>query len=396
MTIRSTFRRFALSTMLLAVPLDAALAQEGTAVADRLKAALATQGVAISFTEVTGDASSMVLKGVSIRPAGEQEGVTIGDITLTGVTDTGGGYLIERLETTPFSMSEQGVTVDLSPLVVTGMNIPAEGETDPLASIMLYQSVDLDKLSVKLADKTAFAMEGMGFRITPPAEGQPMQFTGGAEKLSGDLSLVGDPRARAVIDALGYQTLNGNIQMAGSWQPADGRMELARYDISIEDAGTFGMTFDLGGYTLEFIKSLQDLQKQMAEAPKGGDSSAQGLAMLGLMQQITVSGASIRFDDDSLTGKVIDYLAKQQGASASDIVNQAKAVVPFMLAQLNNPEFATQVTEAVGAFLDDPRSLEIVAAPPAPVPFAQLMAGAMGNPADLTGTLGVKVIANQP
>lgn len=396
MTIhRSTFRRFTLSTMFLALTLDAALAQGGAAIADRLKAAMAAQGLSIGWSAVTGDASSMVLKDVSIKPAAEQDGLEIGDVTLTGVTEKDGGYRIEKVETAPFSTSAEGMTLDLSPLVVTGVNIPAEGAADPLSSIMLYQSLELANLSVKVADRTAFTLEGLGAEITQPADGTPMQFTGAADRFSGDLSLVSDPQAKAVIDALGYQNVSGRIDMAGGWEPTGGRLALSQYDVIIDDAGTFGMTFDVGGYTTDFIKSMQELQKKMTAAPEGGDDSARNLAMLGLMQQLTVNGASLRFDDDSLTGKVLDYLAGQQGASASDIANQAKAVVPFMLAQLNNPDLAAEVTAAVGAFLDSPMSIEIALAPAAPVPFAQLMAGAMANPVDLTRTLGVKVTANQ-
>jgi hypothetical protein len=119
------------------------------------------------------------------------------------------------------------------------------------------------------------------------------------------------------------------------------------------------------------------------------------MAMLGLMQQLTLHAASIRFDDDSLTKKVLDYLGKQQGMSGSDIANQAKAIVPFLTAQLNNPDLSAQITTAVNAFLDNPQNIEVAAAPTSPVPFALIMAGAMSNPLDLTKTLGVKVTANQ-
>jgi hypothetical protein len=81
--------------------------------------------------------------------------------------------------------------------------------------------------------------------------------------------------------------------------------------------------------------------------------------------------------------------------SAKDIANQAKAILPFALAQLNNPELTAQVSAAVGKYLDDPQSLEISAEPAASVPFALIMAGAMTNPLDLPKTLGVKVTANE-
>ncbi len=98
---------------------------------------------------------------------------------------------------------------------------------------------------------------------------------------------------------------------------------------------------------------------------------------------------------DSLTGKVLDYVARQQGMKAKDIANQAKAIVPFGMAQLNNPELTKQVTAAVSTYLDNPKSIEIAARPASPVPFALIMAGAMSNPQDLTKTLGVGVKANE-
>ena len=396
MTIhRRTFRKLAFSTFLLAIPLNPALAQDATAVADRLKAAAAVQGVDLSWTGVTGDASSMVLQGLTVKPSGETEGLALGDVTLSGVSEDAGAYHIETLTTSPFSKTEEGMTFEMSPFVINGLTIPAEGETDPIAAIAMYESAELASMTVKQGDKTAFAMEGLGFELTAPEDGKPLEFSGAAENFTADLTLIEDAQSKAALEAMGYQTINGSFEMAGSWQPTDGRLALSQYDISVEDAGTFGITFDFGGYTLDFIKSMQELSKKAASQPEGGDNSATGMAMLGLMQQLTINGASVRFDDDSLTGKVLDYYAKQQGVSAADIANQAKAIVPFLTGQLGNPELAAQITAAVNAYLDDPQSIEIAGAPPAPVPVALIMAGAMSNPLELTKTLGVTVTANQ-
>ena len=391
----STLRRLAFSTILLTIPFNSAVAQDANAIADRLKAAIAKQGINITWSGVTGDASSMVLEGVAVAPVGETEKLEIGNVTLEGVTEDGGSYSVETVTTAPFSKTEDGVTVDASEFVISGMTIPAENETDALASMMMYEGADLAHLTVKVAGKTAFAMENLGFEMTKPVDGAPLAFTGAAEKFSADLTLIEDAQSKAAIEALGYQNITGFFELEGSWQPEDGRIALSQYDISVENAGTYGMTFDFGGYTLDFIKSLQDIQKKMAAQPEGADSSASGMAMLGLMQQLTLHAASIRFDDDSLTKKVLDYLGKQQGMSGSDIANQAKAIVPFLTAQLNNPDLSAQITTAVNAFLDDPQNIEVAAAPTSPVPFALIMAGAMSNPLDLTKTLGVKVTANQ-
>ncbi|ESW68397.1 hypothetical protein X773_29230 [Mesorhizobium sp. LSJC285A00] len=395
MTIqRSTLKTLAFSTFLLTLPLNAAFAQD-TAVADRLKAALAVQGVDITWTGVTGDNSSMVLQGVSVKPAAEKESLPIGDVKLEGVTEANGGFDVATITTSAFEHSKDGVTLNLTPFVIHDANIPAEGATGPLGSMMIYKSAELENLTVKVADKTAFSVDGLAVQITPPADGKAMEFSATTEKFNADLTLVDDAKSKEAIEALGYQNISGNIEIGGTWQPSDGKMDLSKYDISVENAGTLGMTFGLGGYTVDFVKSLQEMQKKMAAQPEGADNSAQGMALLGLLQQLSFNSASIRFDDDSLTGKVLEYVGKQQGMSGKDIANQAKAIVPFGMAQLNNPELTAEVTAAVSKYLDDPKSLEISAEPPAAVPFALIMAGAMSNPADLTKTLGVHVKANE-
>lgn len=391
---RSAVGKLALSTFLLTIPFGSAFAQDATAVADRLKEVAAKQGITLGWSNVTGDASSMVIEGATIKLTPEDQALPIGKLTLSGITEDNGAYVVETLSTDPFNTTDGGVTLDVSAVEIGELRLPADGSTDPLDTIMVYQTAELASFSVKMADKTAFEMTGLGMEITPPADGKPMEFGGAVEKFTADLTLIDDPQSKAVVEALGYQTINGFMEMAGSWQPADGQMALSQYDISVDNVGTLGMTFDIGGYTLEFIKSMQDLSKKMAENP-GGDNNANNMAMLGLMQQLTIASASIRFDDDSITNKVLDYVGSQQGVSGKDIANQAKAIVPFLTGQLNNPELAAQISAAVNAYLDDPQNIEIAAEPSSPVPVAAIAAGAMSNPMDLTKTLGVKVTANQ-
>ncbi len=397
MTIhRSALRTFALSSLLVAVPFHAALAQDAAAVGERLKAVLAGQGIELTWSGISGDASEMVISNATFTVTGVPDKTTLGDVTLSEITEDNGAYTIGTVTLPNYSMTEDGATVDITGISLTGLKLPAEGDTDPIAALMLYETADMENLTVRMGDKFPFSMKQLHFEITPPTDGQPMEFSGAAEKFTADLSLVDDAESKKTIQALGYETISGYFELAGSWQPTDGRLELSQYDISFENAGTLGFTFDLGGYTPAFIKSMQEMQKNMANQPGGADNSAQGLAMLGLMQQLTFHSASLRFDDDSLTGKVLDFLAAQQGIKGADLANQAKAIVPFLMAQLNNPELTTQVTAAVSAYLDEPKNIQVSAEPENGVPFAVIMAGAMSpSPQDLTKTLGVTVTANE-
>lgn len=393
--LRNLSAKLALSTFLVSALAGAATAQEAAKVADHFKAILSGQSIDLTWEGISGGGSDFVLNGVSFAPMGETDRLKIGDLNFKGVAEADGGYTVETISTNAYSLTKDGATVDISPFTLTGVVLPADTNDDPIKRLLFYEQADLDSFSVKMGDKPVFGLQKLHVDVTPPEEGKAMEFAGSAEKFSGDLSLVDDPQAKAVIEALGYQNISGSFEMEGSWQPTDGRMGLAQYDITIDDAGTLGLTFDLGGYTPAFIKSLQDMQKQMAAAPEGADKSAQGLAMLGLMQQLVFYTASVRYDDDSLTTKLLDFFAKQQGLSAADLANQVKALVPFGMAQLNNPELTAQVTTAVSKFLDEPKSIEINAEPAQPVPFALIMAGGMSAPQDLPKTLGVSVTANE-
>ena len=405
--IMNKYKHFArllvIASTILAASSASSFAQDASVVAERLKAMAAEQGMDMTWSSVSGDASEMVLEGVTIKPLGETDALPVGKLTLSGVADLNGGYSIDRLTTSPFSRSDGDVAVSLSPFVMSGIRIPATDATDAMSAMMgSYEHAELASMSVTIKGSPAFEMRGLGFSMTAPDGGKPMEFTGAAESFNVDLALVEDPKTKDIINALGYDALEGSFKMAGTWQPSDGRWSLSQYDISFDDAGTIGTTLDFGGFTPEVVKSIRELSAKMAEAGDGADNTAGQMAMLGLMQQVKFNSVSLRFDDASLTNKVIGLVAQMQGQKPADIVNLAKATVPFGMMALNNPDATAQVSNAVNTYLDNPKSIEIAAEPPAPVPFAMIMATAMSNPNDVATTanalwkmLGLTVRANQ-
>lgn len=403
-TRNAALRRLAFSATLLAFSFNPAAAQDISAVAERIKASAAAQGTVLEWTGVTGDASSMVLEGVSAKATNMDAALMLGDVTLSGIVEDNGGYRVETTTTSPISTTSEGVTFDMSPVVIRGWYIPGENSTDPLADLSLYEGVEMASASVKMADKTVFSLTGLSASITPPSAGKPLDFTASVASFSGDLSGVTDPQTKAMVEAFGYETINGTYNAVGSWNPTHGRMAITQNDFTVENAGKFGFTADVGGYTLDFVKSMQDLQKKMAAQPaEEPTNSAAEMEMLGLMQQLSLHGATIRFDDASLTGRILDFVARQQGQKREDVVNLAKAGLPFALMQLQLPDLAAAISPAVNAYLDAPGSIEIKAAPPQPVPFTLIGGAAMANPDDPGATakaiwsmLGVTVTANQP
>ena len=77
-----------------------------------------------------------------------------------------------------------------------------------------------------------------------------------------------------------------------------------------------------------------------------------------------------------------------------DVVNQAKAILPFLLAQIGAPQLGSMISGAVSEYLDNPQSLRVSARPAEPMPFSLLMAGAMASPQALADQIGLEVVAN--
>ncbi|TGS31662.1 hypothetical protein EN823_15380, partial [bacterium M00.F.Ca.ET.180.01.1.1] len=100
--------------------------------------------------------------------AAEKEALPISDVKLEGVSEADGGFDIATVSTSAFSRTQDDVTLILSPFIIHDMKVPAEGNTDPLGSLMMYKSAELSNMTVKKGEKTAFSMDGLAVEITPP------------------------------------------------------------------------------------------------------------------------------------------------------------------------------------------------------------------------------------
>lgn len=392
-TLGAGIRLLLTSSALSLALAGSAYALDGNVVAERLKSTYAKQGGTLSFESVTTDGSNIVLKGTKVGAAGVDEQFTAGEITLRNVTETDrGGFRIETLALADGAHSIEEGTISVAGFEIGGLVLPPETSTDPLDGFLFYENAKIDKIDVTIDGKPFVELSDMLTTMSPLTKDAPVDFTSKIGSMNVDLTSTDDQETLKALTDLGYQKFSGRMDMTGSWNPSDGRMKADKMDFTLDDGGTFGMTFDISGYTMDFIKGLQDAQ---ALAEKSDDGDAAGMAMLGLMQQLTFNSASIRFDDASLTNKLLDYFAKQQGMERTDLINQSKMMVPMLAAQLKNANFAAQVSEAVGKYLDDPKSIEIRATPQSPVPMALLAATGYAQPETLVDTLGVTVMANQ-
>ncbi|NMG38397.1 hypothetical protein GRZ55_03970 [Chelativorans sp. ZYF759] len=368
-----------------------AQAQDMDAMLDRLQELLAEQAIDLDWDDAAIDGDSAVLTGVTA--AGPEGETPLGDIVISGVSETADGFRIDEMSMENYVHGEEDFSLEIDGAVLTGIILPSEeaAEDDRFGGFFYYETADIAELRASMAGEEVFVLNGLNVSVSPLVADQPMAFSATAENFEADLTGIEDEMTRQTLRRLGYEQVTGRLESTGSWTPEDGRLVLDRNDLTIDDGGTIGFALDITGYTAEFMRALSEVQRTMQD--REGDAAG-GMAAMGLMQQLNLASADIYFRDDALTGRVLELFAEDQGMRPQDVVNQAKAILPFLLAQIGAPQLGSMISGAVSEYLDNPQSLRVSARPAEPVPFSLLMAGAMASPQALADQIGLEVVAN--
>lgn len=373
-----------------------AFALDGADVLKKINAAYSAQGGEIAAKSVVVNGSTVTLSGVTVGAYGNKEQVfPIGDVTLEGVEEDHGGYNIEKMSFQNIEYAHENVAIDVTDIYMSGIVVPADTTTGNVDSLLFYDEAHSGPATVKVDGKEVASIEESSATMTRSEDKSTISFDVNASGFKADLAGVPDPKSKEALEKLNMQTLAGELTISGSWEVVPGTFSIDEYSIDLKDVGRLNMAFSFSGYTLNFIKSMQEAIKAQAANPnKEQADQAAGLAMLGLMQQLTFNSAEISFDDAGVTKRGIAYAASEQGTTADQLSQMIKGMVPIMMAQLNVPELQNAVSEAVNTYVDDPKNFTISAEPAKPVPFPMIMGAAMGAPNTIPQVLGVKVTAN--
>lgn len=375
---------------------SSAFALDGADVLAKLNALYALQGGKVEAASTAVEGTNVKLTGVTISVAGmDGKSFPLGDVTLENVEEDDDGYNIEKIAFPNISTTQEGVTFTAEEISIGGVYIPYEPKAGTIDSMMLYESFGTGAMTATKDGKQIFALESIEGNLTTAEDQSKFDFDATVSGINVDLTSAPDPKAQEAISALGLQTIKGEVTMKGSWTLADGKLELNEYAFDFENVGRLDVKFSLSGYTLDFIKAMQDAVKASEANPdKAAGQQALGMSMMGLAQQLIYNGASIRFDDAGITAKALDFAGKQQGVDGKQMAQSLKGMMPMMLGAMNMPDLQKQIEAAVGTYLDDPKSLMVSANPAQPLPAPQIMGAAMGDPANLVKTLNVQVTAN--
>lgn len=391
---KRTIRAFAASTALSLVLGGAAMAADANAVAERIKALYTKQGGELNFSEVTADGDDVLLKGASIKlPTVSKGAVPLGDITLENVQDTPeGGYSIEKIAVADMDFPAEGADkndqASIKGISMENVILPSEKAEGPLSQMIFYDKMKIDEVAVGTPGRDGALIKGMEVTLNSANKAEKIDYA----LTIADIDATFDKDGKNPLAPLDISALKGSINSKGTWQPTAGNATLDQFEIDANDLGKINLTGAIEGYDLSFVEALQKTQANMAKAD--AEKDAAGLAFLGLAEQLSLKNLSIRFDNETLTQKLLDYYGKQQGADGKQLGEQLKMMVPLMATQLKNPEFAQQLKTAAEKYFDDPKSLTVSASPDQSVSFASIVATASLDPTKIIQLLKIGVEAN--
>ncbi len=398
-------RTLSVATALTVIFAGSAYALDGNDVAKRLQARFEEQGTKIAFGKVETDGTTVTLRDTKVTvPNSEIGELPVGDIVLKDVAEDGkGAYTAETATFQDFSKTDDKTKIDVKGIEIGKIYLAADNEEDVIAKMMAYQTFKVDSLVVAEDGQEMANIKDISAKSSAYTKGTPMTYEFGVKSIDLDIEKMEEVRKKSEAESgeatpnpmldLGYKQLKMAITSTGSWEPEKGDLVMDKMEFDVADLGKFDTTLKLGGYDTKFIKAIQEANKKLADSGENNDAAT--MAMLGLMQQLSIGGISFRYDDASLTPKLLEYYGKQQGISSEDMVNQIKGIAPLMVGYLGHADFAIQATTALNAYLDDPKSLTIAAKPDAPVSFALIAATATADPKKIIDLLAVKLTANQ-
>lgn len=359
----------------------------GNDVADAFLTVLdAKEGTVESYGSVDASGDTVTISDIVITSEDDDDArVTIASTELSGgAVQENGRLKLSGLGLTNLTLAADDGGMTLANMTVTDLLLPSaeEMEADKAPLGPGYRTFEATSIRIRDEDGELADIARVASSIDQMDGDWP---TAGSFSVTGatiDVKQLEAKEGKSLRD-LGYDTLTLDLTGSGAWDPEAATLRIPELKIDAENAASLTLSLALGGVTRDVVAQLND---KAAKKPQEA---------MGILQNVTIESARIRVDDASLTGRVLDQEAGKAGVPREAYVAGITGGLPIMLGMLQNKELEAQVASAVTQFLTAPGSLELTAAPGAPVPVSQIMGTAMLAPQMIPQILSVGITANQ-
>lgn len=377
-----------------------ALALDARDFADKITATIGTlASVTVSVNDASVDGNNVILGGWTLSDVPGKDGeskLLETSVTFTNVVETdNGGYTADQALFENLDMDKDGIHLVISDVSVDDIQLFEDSTTNVLHMMRLYSGIKTGLINVAVEGSDVFKIDNISLTSEWNEDDSIMQSNYLVAGIYGDLTQIDDSKAQEFFTMLGLTNLFATIEGNSTWTLAEGIISVPQSSITIDDIGRLNIGLDLHGYTLEFVEKIYAISKEMADTNEDEYEAKSMQFLMGLVADLSFGSLSIRFDDDSVTDKLLDFFAEDAGMSRKGLISTIGQILPAMLGAMEIPELQVEITDGVMEYLLGPESLEIKAEPAEPVAFMALAAVAQ-NPSIAKSLLNISITANQP
>jgi hypothetical protein len=353
-------------------------APDAQKISDAFIAAAQARGEAkVTVESAKADGDNVTLSNVKM--VAKQGGdVTIPAIVIESpIERTSGGFTAASISFDAGKIVDEKTTISWDKGLFKDAIVPAPTEINSKAKITPFSNMEMSTISVVSTETPApITVDGVNVSLGDVVEGAPndgqLRVTG--VTIPGEV-LKSDEQTKDWVEQLGYDKLNFDVGIDGAYDNSKQSFTFRSISLDGKDVGKLVITGTFGGLPRDKLQDPDKLSELAATA--------------------TVDNAKIRFDNAGIVGRVIAMQAKQMGATPEQFVEQISGALPLLLSVVGNQGFQDRIAMAATAFLKDPQSLTITAAPGNPVPIMQIFGAASTAPQTLPDVLAVDIQANQ-
>jgi hypothetical protein len=290
---------------------------------------------------------------------GRSAGGTLDHITMT--SPTAGTFSVDKVSAGAMDLSQ--------PLIRLTKGEPV--------SRLLLDGIDVGKIDytgmiVHPPGQDPIEVGAMSLGPVRFAQGLPVAGTLGWKDVKVTKARLPDLQARMAFEAMGLESATISLAAAYDWDVTRRRLTVHDTALAINELGTLSLTIDLDGV----------------------DSDP----MVAMTSARLVRG-KLRFDDASLTDRLVKMAAEMQGADPAGYRGQIAAIIKLGALGGEPGSLMANLGGPAEAFLTAPRSLTLEMAPAAPLPLLtlrdQVMAAVLA-PNKPAPRLGISAVANAP
>lgn len=352
-----------------------AFAADADATAKALVAAMTADNEAeVSYADASANGDDVTINELKITGNGNT--ATIPAIVLTGVGERDkGGFTAKSISLDGGSMVSDKANIKWETASVDDAVVPSPDEIKAKKRISPFSKMTIGKIDITGGDMPAAVdIDQVDVSLAVGEDGTPNKFTTAVDGIKLPQALFGAD-ATGVLSALGYtDAFNVDVNLDGGYEHTTDTLTLTTFTIDTANVGKLAIDAKISGIPLSKL--------------------GEGTSPLDLESKGKLESFHLRFDNAGVVEKVLDMQAQQAGMKRADVVSQFTGALPLLLNVINNEAFQGKIATAVTAFLNDPKSITLSAAPSAPVGFDAIANAISASPQSVPDLVGADISAN--